>query len=282
MSDIILGSSGYLARTLLKFIAGDVVCISGRRQDADFRVDLSASLLEDDDPMFKLRPSRLFLLARPPMLDYLPNRIFYSNLQRLLQAWCESPSLQTVHFMSTSLVYSGDVELSGSNPGDTAPYGMYEYFKLEGELFLEYLVHSVRPDIDFNVWRLPLAFGGAFDANEDGNQFIYSFISAYMEGQCWSFDRTSDERYGTSWFYAPEFMQRLVAWPYQGGGIFRRQVSSGFFSYKQMHQWLSPLYQGETTPTMRLYRTRFELYDEAGMTPLQLEELINDKEMFVV
>jgi nucleoside-diphosphate-sugar epimerase len=270
----VVGAAGYLAGNLLRALDGrEIRLLSSRPVNAGkgYCFDLSDAPLPDDHPVLREEISEAFILARPPTRDYAPNRMFCDNLQRLLLQWCRSPRLRTVHFTSTALVYPGV-------PGATqsaAPHGSYEYFKLETELFLRYLHLDVRSDVAFRIYRLPIAFGGAADERSRASQFLYSFIRSYARGCKWRFESAADQRYGTSWFWVPDFAERVCRPAAGAGGYEICDVASGFFTYRELHELLERHFPGEGSDELHLFRTRFELRDQLGLQPRDLADSIS-------
>jgi nucleoside-diphosphate-sugar epimerase len=265
---LVLGSSGYIGRHLTAALADRRTIAVSRAVDegpSSVPVDLSAAPLPGGHRLFGLAPASVFVLARPAAPEHGPNRIFHDNLQRLLLAWSEGSSLGQVDFTSTTMVYPGTHP--GPEPADSprvAPYGLYEYFKLETELFLRYL-STVRPDLDVRVWRLPIAFGGDGDlrALAEAGQFLPYWIDAYMTGRAWRFETPEDATFGTSWFDLSDFVATLAKMTREKGQFRIANVASGFFTYRELHDVLTAALPGpHEAGSLHLPRTRFEVHDE--------------------
>lgn len=274
---LILGSSGYIGRNLVsQFEANQVVRVAGksRRSDAKYSIDLSEEVLDDSHPLFVERPVKLFILARPAEVNYFPNRVFYLNLQSLLLNWCATDQLKSVHFISTTNLYSIKVPGAKSTACPVAPYGTYEYFKLETELFLDYLNRNFRPDVDFNVIRIPIAFGGIHNPAKDQNQYLYSFIESYRHGWAWEFNSTEDEQFGTSWIDTVDLVRTIAGSRFLGGGYRLRNATSGFFTYKSLHEYLMRRLEPEIIDKIRLFRSRVLVKDELDLPQRNIEKTI--------
>lgn len=271
----VLGSSGYLAGNLLRALAGREVRVVSTRPvpaGAGYCLDLSKAPLPAHHPLLQEEVAEAFIFARPPTREYAANRTFSTNLQQLLLHWCRHPALRAVHFTSTALVYPG---LPDAPAAEAGPYGAYEYFKLETELFLRYLHLDVRKDVDFRVYRLPIAFGGAADERSRAGQFLYTFIGSYARGCKWRFEGPDDHRYGTSWFWVPDFAARLGGLPAGAGSYAIYDVASGFFTYRELHDILERHFPGEGSDELHLFRTRFELRDQLGLQQRDLAHSIS-------
>ena len=267
MTALVLGSSGYLGRNLvaaLRETNDDVVLVSRRVDEgqARVRVNLSLGALEDTHPLFALAPSRVFVVARPEDQGHEANRMFCDNLQRLFLAWCDRPALRAVHFMSTTIVYAEDAPL-GADEAPVAPRTAYTYFKLETELFLRYLHEALRKDVDFRVWRLPIAFGGSFEPEENANQFIYWWLSVHRQGHGFHFNGPEDDAWGTSWFYVPDFVGAIARMA-PAAGYRIKNAASGFFTYRALSDFLVARMR-VVARDVPLFRTRLEVRDEMAL-----------------
>jgi nucleoside-diphosphate-sugar epimerase len=278
---LVLGSSGYLGRHLTAALGAErTVAVSRRVEDGPgtVRVDLSAAPLPERHRLFELTPARVFVLARPAAPEHAPNRVFHDNLQRLLLAWSQSSALAAVHFTSTTMVYPGTS--AGPEPTaspEVAPYGLYEYFKLETELFLRYLHQSLRKDLDVAIWRLPIAFGGEVDlvTQAEAGQFLPWWIEAYRNGRAWRFETDADVSFGTSWFDVPDFVAAIAHMRPEEGRFRVANVASGFFTYRELHDLLVARFPGpHEAGTLHLHRTRFEVDDELGVPTRDVREEI--------
>ena len=275
---MVLGSSGYIGVNLVRNLPHEeVICVAGRHPGpADrYALDLSMSLLEDGHPLYDERPTEIYILARPVQQEYESNRIFYLNLQSLLLRWCAAEQLRLVHFLSTTNLYSIrnlDIKTIRS---PVAPYGHYEYFKLETELFLDYLSRNFRDDVDFSVTRIPIAFGGIYNPARNQDQFLYSFINSYRHGWTWKFESPEDEQFGTSWVHTEDLALTMANSPYRGGGFKLRNASSGFFTYSWLHGLLEERFQTDSHDDLHLFRSRMHVEDDLDMPQRDLQELID-------
>ena len=284
MSTIVIGSSGYLGSNLLRVLGPEcptVVTRSDVTRNPGFSIDLSSVSLDDSHPLFNEIPQRVYVLARPAESDWAVNRRFYDNLQKLLLKWCSNQELKRVYFTSTSNVYS--IEESGikSCHSHAAPYGVYEYFKLEFELFLEYLHTACRRDVDFYIFRLPIAFGGLFDPERNSNQYIYAFMSNYLNGRTWTFETDEDLQFGTSWIYTPDFVERIANLERENGCYEVLTAASGFITYKDLDMIFESRLQPERLGELKLFRSRMEISNDLGLPQRSLEFEI-DRFLFTV
>ncbi|TWU48739.1 NAD dependent epimerase/dehydratase family protein [Rubripirellula tenax] len=278
MSTIVIGSSGYLGSNLLHVFGSERIIRVTRSSLAPglgCSIDLSSVVLDDSHPLFNMVPERVYVLARPAESDWTVNRRFYENLQKLLQKWCGNQELKAVYFTSTSNVYS--IKESGvkSRFSDHAPDGEYEYFKLEFELFLKYLHFARRNDVDFYVFRLPIAFGGIFSPENNGNQYIYSFISSYEQGYAWEFHNVEEQTFGTSWVYTPDLVGKISSLEHIGGSFQIVNVASGFFTYRELHEMLVKRFGSRRVAPLRLYRSRMEIENEFELESRSIEAEID-------
>lgn len=272
-----LGSSGYIGVNLVQNLAHDqVVRVAGMSPAPgdQYSLDLSMRILEDDHSLYGERPTDVYVLARPVHPDYESNRVFYLNLQSLLLNWCDFEPLRSIKFLSTTTLYSIENQEAKSSKSPVAPYGAYEYFKLETELFLDYLSRNFRSDVDFTAIRIPIAFGGLYHPGKNQNQFLYSFINSYRHGWTWRFDLPGEEQFGSSWIHTPDLVAKLAESSHQGSGYSLQNAASGFFTYKWLHELLERKLNPEKIDDLHLFRSRMRIEDEFDMPQRNLQEVI--------
>ena len=275
--NLVIGSSGYIGTNLIHELQNESVTTVTRNAyplEGGYSLNLSSAVLEQSHPLFYENPERVYILSRPCGLDPAATRTFYANLQQLLLRWCENADLKSVFFTSTSTVYSIEDTEVKNRDSKTSPYSEYEYFKLETELFLEYLFIAQRSDIDFYVFRLPIAFGGIFSPENNSNQYIYSFISDYKKGLTWEFHNLEEQTFGTSWVFTPDLVRRISRLNYSGGSYRIVNVASGFFTYRELHEMLLKKCVSRRVGQLRLYRSRMEIENEFELESRSIEDEI--------
>lgn len=276
MKTLILGASGYIGSNVLHAHNPDQTILVTRKSLPGYRhhaVDLSAERLSKKHALFKELPDVVLYLSRPTNADFDPYRVFHSNVQNLLMKWCENPDFKGVQFASTTMVYTGETPILREDDKQlTTPCGVYEYFKLESELFLKYLSTSLRPDAFFNIWRLPIVFGGFFDFKRHHSQFLYDFYRQYQDGHAWQFFRPEDTNYGTSWVYLPDLVNLLTAATPNPSGCHIKNVASGFFTYQDLHNLFVQKLATVGNKPLKLLKTRFEVRDEGGLPQMTIDQ----------
>lgn len=277
--DVILGASGYIGRNLVNaagarsFFEISARQIRGRGAVLDFA---DACFDFKGHAISRLDVRDIFLLSRPPTSDFGVNRRFHDGLQSTLLGWCARKTPRCIHFASTTLLYAGTDEERVRTRGLPSPYGTYEYFKLETELFLRHLQLALHPAVEVVIYRLPVAFGGLYDPVRNANQFIYSYISSYRNGKRWKFATKAENEYGSSWFQVEELCSKLLNHMPQTGSFRTVDVSSGFCTFRRLHDflesWLGPQISGE----LALPRSRAFVQDQLGMSPREITDEIRN------
>ncbi len=277
--NLLLGSSGYLGTNLLEYLAPHQTITVSRDNNApdvlahihlDFREQLAPDELQ---AILHYRPSHIYVLGRPVENDFFINKRFYDNLKSLFLQLANDPVFSCVHFFSTTLVYDGIAHVSSSKLGEVKPYSFYEYFKLDFELFLQYLSIDLRPDLAIYVHRLPILFGGKFSSQKNLNQFLYQFLHSYAQGIGWNFETDADKQYGTSWAFTPDLCKVITSITPKSG-FHLRNVASGFFTYFQLHDILSSHLGCPVKNDLKLYRSYFEVDDELGLPQMKIQDAI--------
>lgn len=284
--NLLLGSSGYLGTNIIEYIELHQTVTVSRSSVAskaveniclDFRDELT---LEQIQPILHYRPSNVYVLGRPVENDFYTNKRFYDNLKLLFLQLADDPVFSTVHFFSSSLVYNGVERVSSSALAEVKPYSFYEYFKLDFELFLQYLSMNVRPDLAIFVYRLPILFGGNYSSQRNPNQFLYEFIHSYAQGSGWSFETEEDKHHGTSWAFTPDLCKTVTA-IIPSAGFHLKNVASGFFTYFQLHELLSSHFGQAVKDDLKLYRSYFEIDDELGLPHMDIRDAIFASEWLI-
>ncbi|OUL37136.1 hypothetical protein BV372_03835 [Nostoc sp. T09] len=277
--NLLLGSSGYLGVNLLEYLDPNQTITVSRSSEKpevlehiclDIRDELTSSELQQ---IVKCRPSQIYILGRPTEDDFYINKRFYDNLKTLFLKLADDPILSTIHFFSTTLVYDGIKHITSSLLGEVKPYSFYEYFKLDFELFLHYLSLNIRPDIAVFIHRLPILFGGIFSPQKNSDQFLYSFINSYIQGNGWRFATEEDKKYGTSWAFTPDLC-KAVTLPPSSSGFHLKNASSGFFTYFQLHELLVQYFGQPLKDELKLYRSYFNIDDELGLPQKSIDDAV--------
>lgn len=276
MKTLILGASGYVGSNVLATLDPKKTTVINRRLLPGFKtydINLADQLLETNHQLFKETPEVVLYLSRPTNADFIPYRTFHTNVQNLLMTWCTNPGFKGVQFASSTMVYSGSVPILKEEDKILAmPLGIYEYFKLETELFLNYLHTCLRPDAFFNIWRLPIVFGGHFDPERHSGQFLYTFYQQYREGYSWQFVNEKDVSYGTSWVYLPDLVRLLTDDSPCKPGFRIKNLASGFFTYQDLHNFFLRKLSSIGDRPIKLFKTRFEVRDEGNMPQMTLDQ----------
>lgn len=274
-----IGGSGYIGTNLIYSLARKeerIIQISRRpvTNVDSLIVDLGAEILPSTHPLFSLKPKVVWYLGRPRVLQFTKYRTYHTNVQNLLIAWCKNTELSAVHFSSTSLVYDGNtMPVSSDDKTRTAPADIYAYFKLETELFLQYLSLDIRKDVSFNSWRLPVVFGGNYKKKSFGFQFIYWFIEQYASGHQWRFEGEHEYIFGTSWVHLPDIIKIWLTeniFDNSTLGFNVKNICSGFFTYFQLHNELTKFYPVFDAKKLMLFKSRFELTSESSLPQIDI------------
>ena len=227
----------------------------------------------------------LYILGRPVESDFYVNKSFYDNLKWLFLELIDRSSLHSIHFFSTTLVYSGIDHVKSSASTIVKPYSFYEYFKLDFELFLQYLSLNFCQDTAIYIYRLPLLFDGKFSWKKNSDQFIYYFIASYAQSNGWVFKSNKDKQYGTSWASTSDLCQ-FIKTNHNEPGFYLKNASSGFFSYFELDQILSNYFGKPKNNDLKLYHSYFRIDDELGLPArdiknsflnLDISKLIDEK-----
>jgi hypothetical protein len=277
--NLLIGSSGYLATNLLQFLElNQTVTISRDSEDPKSFVHICLDLRDKYaqsyfQKILNCRPSHIYILSRPTEDDFNTNKCFYDNLKMLILQLTRDPLLSVIHFFSTTLVYDGETHISSANLAGVKPYKIYEYFKLDFELFLHHLSLDIRPDLAIITHRLPLLFGGLFCWQKNSNQFIYGFIESYSKGNAWKFSTDDEKKYGTSWAFVPDLCEVITSHRLKPG-FYLKNVSSGFFTYYDLHKILIQYYTPFGENELYLYRSYFKIDDELGLRQINIVDVL--------
>jgi nucleoside-diphosphate-sugar epimerase len=277
---VVLGASGYLGCNILPFLgAQQTVTVSqasrltGVRRHYQVKNWSAKNIRSVAERILSHKPSRLLIVARPPTLNYLENQRFYSEIKNLCLELVQDPNFHQIDFFSTTMVYEGTGLVRSASTAKTVPFSAYEYFKLDFELFLEYLCRSTRKDLSVSVYRLPLLFGGQFNPVANGNQVIYQLLRQYQNGNRWNFRNDSEKKYGTSWAYVPDLCAS-VAKKSEDCGYRVMNVASGFFTYHQLDSILRSLVGSKTLGHLELIRSRFQAVDNLDLPRRNIETVL--------
>lgn len=289
--NLIIGSSGYLATNLKEYLdPSQTIEISRSHIESnsfkniclDFRNQLT---LDDIENILSYEIKDIYILGRPVESDFYANKTFYDNLKWLFLELIDRFSPRSIHFFSTTLVYDGIDRVKLSASTIVKPYSFYEYFKLDFELFLQYLSLNFGEDVAIHIYRLPLLFDGKFSWKKNSDQFIYYFIDSYTQSNGWAFKTDKDKQYGTSWLSTSDLCQ-LITTNRNKPGFYLKNASSGFFTYFELNQILSDYFGNPKNNELKLYHSYFRIDDELGVPPrdiktsllnLDISKLIDEK-----
>ncbi|MCP4490097.1 MAG: NAD(P)-dependent oxidoreductase [Gammaproteobacteria bacterium] len=283
-NSLILGANGFIGRNLVDCLGEQPLITVSRsaknhaHNSKHYSIDLSNNIISGNHPLFSETPNRIYILARPDSLGYDINRVFHTNLQLLLMKWCDNIDLESIYFVSSTMVYDCLGHKPRTNaPDDAEPWGMYEYFKLETELFLKYISNCLRTNVSIEVLRIPLGFSGITNAASNSNQFIYHFIDSYRQGLYWDFRSDEARKYGSSWVHVPDLAVCITKRQKKVNSGYRIvNVSSGYFSYHQLDQFFIDKLKFERKKEMRLYRSNYQIVDQLNLPQRDLLQEIEN------
>lgn len=242
---LIIGANSYLGQNLVGAYSRKELVMATRsranallsvRHDPLVQVDISREIL----PLLGVAPHTVDVISRPVSDDFEVNQAFYSNLKSLIHSYSKRGHLKNIRFYSTQLVYStpeGEARVQSTEA--TAPEQVYEYFKLEFEGFLRFICRKY--DVNVEVFRLPLLFGGEITDHQRQLQLIYRWMNDHRNDRAWSFASTEQECYGNSWLSMEDFTQWLAG---KGVSIGYNvvNVSSGDFTYSELSRCLMSMF----------------------------------------
>ncbi|MFK4706190.1 nucleoside-diphosphate-sugar epimerase [Roseateles asaccharophilus] len=284
-ASIVLGGSGYIGSNLLAQLSTDgveTVQVSRRRVPGvgNICVDLASADVEEFGDLFSLRPTTAYILGRPTSTDFEEANRYHYNVKRLVSHWARSGHLRSVVFTSTSLVYPDSTDEVGATSLGTVPRAtnLYEYSKLDFEAYLQFLATAVHPDIAFAAYRIPIVFGGTYQAEGNTPQHLYWMIQQYLNGRTWKFDTAAELSFGTSWLHLPDFVRELSR-PSRKPGFELRNCASGYFKFADLHEILSRLFPAALIEHMPVNKCDMRIKDECGMQMLDIEQVIRDQDL---
>lgn len=275
MTTLILGASGYVGSQLALADWGTPVvglCAVPHSKLPAQAVDLGLAPLPTDHPLFKLTPQRVIVATSIRGNGFETSQHFVNNLKALLLQWGRSPKLERLDYLSSQRVHTGKSgQCSVDNLTDIRPMGADELYTLEAELFLQFFSQVWRPDVEVNIWRMPLLTGGHYVAGHRRLAPLDIFYGLHYQKFTWPLLSEEERQAGTSWLHIPDFVEKLKISDKKAGLRFFNP-SSGDLLYSS----LSELFQKRLrkTANAHLYpmRLRFFAQDNVGLPKRNFEE----------
>lgn len=268
--ELVLGSESYLGMNLAGCLDHSKIILSSKRLCSSEYINvpyLTADLCSAEAKLSTVRPSIVWICARPIDDDFDVLQQFNVGIKKLLIEWAELGCLQKVVFFSTQLVMkTPENGCEGSGADVLKPEAPYDYAKAELELFLEYL--SARYQFQVEVVRLPLLWGGISRQEHRNNQLLYQWKNRLNNGESWNLSDESNS-FGNSWVDIADLVKHLSTESDNQTGFRCRTVKSGDFTYAKLQEnWYrssESKTDGFKSSFMHLYKTEFFLTDELNL-----------------
>lgn len=278
MIKLLFGSNSYLGQNIILGNESRIYDWMGTSREPKNNIlkDKNFTFIENDiindGNKFKhLEVNEIYITSRPNSNNFDENIAFHSNLKKILLQLCTNHQVSKIVFTSSQMVYKithDDVDLDT----ETMPYNVYEYFKLDMEIFLKllYLKHNV-PSI--SIYRLPLLFGGQINKKQIEEQYLYNFIKNFHNGHFWKFANDFEKSYGASWCYLPDLVEQFNK-KIDGYNIIN--VSSGFVNYFELNKFMLKNVDTNFVGLQKLYESRMKMKTDQNIPQRNFLEILVD------
>lgn len=262
--EIILGSEGYLGSNIARVADSKNLILASRRLYNDNTTDapyISEDLTKSNNKLMQLQPKTAWICSRPFCDEFSTQARFNYHIEVLLNHWASKGHLQRVIFFSTQLV-SSTPENGQLASGQSAlePEQAYDYGKAQLEIFCGYL--SRKYDVNVDVIRLPLLWGGYSTQEHRDQQLLHYWQNRLQQGDYWDIPPEEND-YGNSWVDVDDLILRLLKLDDKGLQI--RSVKSGdFYSADLVTHWRNTEASNNSYP-LDLVKSQFFMKDELGI-----------------
>ncbi len=277
MKKLLIGCNSYLGQNILnenKDCLEDW-CISSRNKKTDLLSDCNVSFIQSDitkdNNLYGLNVEELYLISRPYNNDFNEHFNFHCSLKNIIINLCSINNIKKIVFPSSQMVYESTDEKVDLNT-NVIPYGVYEYFKIDMEIFLKYIYLNY--NVEFvNIYRLPILFGGIINEKQNKEQYLYSFINNFKLGKTWNFENDREKDYGVSWCYMSDLVNEFKS-NKQGYRIINS--SSGFINYFNLNNFMIKTLQLKSDKNQKLYKSRMEMQNNSNLAQKDFLELLKN------
>lgn len=279
---LLLGCNSYLGQNLASSLDEHQLILSSRNYRNEICQNISAPFVKEDltksiNNLSAIKPENVFIVSRPLEQDFFTNQLFSHNLKLLLMKYVANKITREITFISTQLVYATpETPTPIASNHQTQPENIYEYFKLDLEMFLAFLARKF--NIKVRIYRIPLLVGGLILPHQRKTQLLYQWLQAYCDGHTWNCPSNKEIIYGNSWLDMNDFTSLLKT--NEGMTSYKiSHVSSGDFSYFDLGEIFKELLPSsiiaDQKASLPLIKSHFFLKDDSGLPQGNLKQLIN-------